>query len=97
MKWTITKDDLSGLDVELLNPKPNFLPDQEVFSKKFSNHGCLLARVKVLSVSGDSASGKVEYLLNDNSTVNNDDLINSDETIKSLFEDQQLDLLDGEA
>jgi len=86
MKWTIRKEDLSGLDVELLKPKPNFLPDQEVFTKKFIGNSCELAKCKIVSVTGDSVSGKIEYLLESGATVNDDDLVQGAESIVGLFE-----------
>jgi len=86
MNWTIRKEDLSGLDVETLRPEPSFLPDQEVFTKKFTGNSCELAKRKIVSVTGDSVTNKIEYLLDNGATVNDDDLVQGAQSIDGLFE-----------
>ena len=98
MKWTIKKEDLANIEVETLNPEPLYLPENKVVYKvvdpklkntiKVSEHA-------IVSVTGDSSSGKIEYLLDNNATVNNDDLISSNAHIFELFDCGQLNLLDG--
>ena len=98
MKWTIKKEDLANIETETLNPEPLYLPEDKIVYKKADpklDNIIMVSEHSIVSVTGDSASGKVEYLLDNNTTVNNDDLISSNAHIFELFDGGQLNLLDG--
>ena len=98
MKWTIKKEDLANIETETLNPEPLYLPEDKVVYKKVDpkiKNTINVSEHSIVSVTGDSSSGKIEYLLDNNTTVNNDDLISSNAHIFELFDGGQLNLLDG--
>jgi len=101
MKWTIKKEDLANIETETLNPEPLYLPEDKVVYKRVDptfhkNQDIIkVSEHSIVSVTGDSSSGKIEYLLDNNTAVNNDDLISSNAHIFELFDGGQLNLLDG--